>query len=77
VFETAGWAVAYAVFCAMFISWTAMLLLEIKAFVVADTVAQWYFSAPALGGSGTGQRDGGAARDPRGGRAVLRDRLRL
>ncbi|GLC41131.1 hypothetical protein PLESTB_001794700 [Pleodorina starrii] len=59
VFETKLWATAYAVVCAVFISWTVMLTLEIKLYTVADTLSQWYFSAPApgsgsaaLGGSG-------------------------
>lgn len=49
-FRTQGWAAAYCCFCAIFVSWTTVLILEIKLYTVANTLAQWYFSASAPGG---------------------------
>ncbi|GIL45985.1 hypothetical protein Vafri_3091 [Volvox africanus] len=51
VFKPRTWAVIYCIFDAIFISWTTMLILEIKLYTVADTLSQWYFSAPAPGSS--------------------------
>ncbi len=54
VYQMKGWSAAYAFFCAVFILWTASLILEVKLFTVADTIAQWYFSAPTTGRLGPG-----------------------
>ncbi|PNW73072.1 hypothetical protein CHLRE_14g617800v5 [Chlamydomonas reinhardtii] len=44
-FYTKGWAGAYAFFAWCFVAWSAMLIMQIKLYTVADTMAQWYFSA--------------------------------
>uniref|UniRef100_A0A7S0UT24 Choline transporter-like protein n=1 Tax=Polytomella parva TaxID=51329 RepID=A0A7S0UT24_9CHLO len=42
-FEIRGWAVAYCIFCIPFMVWSIGVFLQMKLFIVADTIAQWYF----------------------------------
>ncbi|KXZ51690.1 hypothetical protein GPECTOR_11g140 [Gonium pectorale] len=50
-FVTTGWAHVFAIAASSFVAWTSMLIMEIKLYTVADTIAQWYFSASAAGSS--------------------------
>lgn len=45
-----GWGAAHIFFAVVCMSWTAQVLLQLKLYVVADTLAQWYFrkSQPQL-----------------------------
>ncbi|KAG2490630.1 hypothetical protein HYH03_011021 [Edaphochlamys debaryana] len=60
-FRTTGWAGAYAFFDAVWIFWTAFLIMEIKLFTVADVTAQWYFSGSSAGNAYSSAAVGGAA----------------
>ncbi|GFR42645.1 hypothetical protein Agub_g3582 [Astrephomene gubernaculifera] len=58
-FKTETWAGAFAFFASCFISWTGMLIMQLKLYTVADTISQWYFS-PSLAGNtfGSSSSDG-------------------
>ncbi|PNG99417.1 hypothetical protein TSOC_014805, partial [Tetrabaena socialis] len=63
-FRTAGWAGVYAFLAACFILWTAMLIMQIKLYTVADTTAQWYFNAAGSSSAavGSGRQASGSVR---------------
>lgn len=41
--EVKGWSSVYAIINIITLSWTSMLIMQIKLYTVADTVSQWYF----------------------------------
>ncbi|MEW5304380.1 MAG: hypothetical protein WDW36_006991 [Sanguina aurantia] len=48
--EPEGWAVGYMVVCWITMIWTSFFVYELKLYVVADTMAQWYFMPNGAGG---------------------------
>ncbi|KAG2425823.1 hypothetical protein HXX76_013448 [Chlamydomonas incerta] len=60
-FYTKGWAGAYAFFAWCFVAWSAMLIMQVKLYTVADTISQWYFSATSSGNSLSSAAVGSAA----------------
>jgi len=44
-YETQTWAQVYIFFASVVFLWSAQIVMQFKLYVVADTVAQWYFAA--------------------------------